>query len=153
MACKNYKNRNYKSAIQTYNGAPQAIAAANTVANPVTVALGGTITDTGCAIEKDVNGFDVECSGLYRVSYDADVTATTAGAVTLALRINGVVAPETLKVNTVAVAGAEEVSAETVRVLHTCCATTDFNVEVIAYSDGTFVGAVNNISANIVKLA
>lgn len=148
-----YKNRNYKSAIQTYNGSSQPILATNTVTNPITVALGGKVTDTGCAIQKDTNGFDIECSGLYRISYDADVTATTAGAVTLAIAINGVVAQETLKINTVAAAGAEEVSAETVRVLNTCCVQNDYNVEIVAYSDGTFVGAINNISANIVKLA
>lgn len=148
-----YKNRNYKSAIQTYNGANQPILATDIVSNPITVNLGGTITDTGCAIKRDFDGFDIEYSGLYRISYDANIAATTAGAVTIGLLINGTLVPETLKTNTVAAAGAEEVSAETIRVLNICNAVSDFNVQVVAYSDGTFVGAIDNISANIVKLA
>lgn len=148
-----YKNRNYKSAIQTYNGTNQPIVATDIISNPITVALGGAITDTGCAIRRDVDGFDIECSGLYRISYDADVVATTAGAVTIGLLINGVLAPETLKTNTVAVGGAEEVSAETVRVFNVCNAISDFNIQAIAYSDGTFVGAIDSISVNVIKLA
>lgn len=148
-----YKNRNYKSAIQTYNGSNQPIVATDIISNPITVALGGAITDTGCAIKRDFDGFNIEYGGLYRISYDADITATTAGAVSIGLLINGVLVPETLKTNTVAAAGAEEVSAETVRVLNVCNAISDFNVQVIAYSDGTFVGAIDSISANVIKLA
>ena len=80
MACnRKLKNPHYKSAQNTYNNAAQAFVAAGT---PVNV-LGVLNTDTGCALKTNTGGFEVECSGLYRISYDVTATATAAGVMTL----------------------------------------------------------------------
>ena len=148
-----YKCRNYKSAVQFYNQGTQAIENTDLVVNPIILALGTRVTDTGVAI--DFNSFDVgvENSGLYRISVALDVLGVTAGDVTFAIALNGQILPETISTIT-AVAGISElVSFETIRVINTCCVNNDFNFSIVAYSDGTGEATVERLSGNALKLA
>lgn len=154
MACKNYKNRNYKSAIQFLNTTDQDILATNTVLNPVLVELGDEILDTGIAFDLMTRGIRVNANGLYRFSANVNIVGGTAGLVTVALTLDGNPLQDTVK--TVDIGGATtevDVSIETLRRLSTCCALTEHTIGVIAYSDGTAVGTIDNVSGNAVKLA
>lgn len=148
-----YKTRCYKSAVQFFNTTDQPILATNTTTNPVTLALGTRVTDTGIAIDFNAFDIDVEASGLYRISATLDVLGVTAGDVSFAIAENGQILPETLNTIT-AVAGISElISFETIRAINVCCGSTDHNFSIVAFSDGTGVATVERLAGNIVKLA
>lgn len=153
MTCNKYKNKNYKSAIQFFNSSPQEILATSLITNPITLSLGTKVTDTGIAIDFNTNSFDIESSGLYRISVTLDVLGVTPGDVSFAIALNGEILPETINTIT-AVAGISElISFETIRTVRACCALTDFSFSVVAFSDGTGVATVEKLSGNAVKLA
>lgn len=154
MSCSRYKNKNYKSAVEFYNAATQALTATNTVANPLTLALvGNVVTNTGVAIDLEPSAIDIEASGLYRVYADIEFTSTAAGTITMALTLDGEILPETIKIRTVGATGTIFIPTETIRALNTCCALSQHNFGVIVYSDGTATGSVIRVSGNAVKLA
>lgn len=148
-----YKNRNYKSAVQFYNTTDQEVLATNTIANPVTLALGSRATDTGVAIDFNAFDLDVEASGLYRISVNMDVLGVTASDISFAIAENGVILPETLSTIT-AVAGISElIPFETIRAINVCAGLLEHNFSVVAFSDGTGAATVTRLAGNIVKLA
>lgn len=154
MACNNYKNRNYKSALQFYNTTDQDILATNTVTNPVYVELGDAITDTGIAFDLLTRSVRVNANGLYRFSANINIVGGTGGLVTVVMTLDDTPMPETRKTVNIGAATTEvEVSMETVRRLATCCALSEHTIGVIAYSDGTAVGAIDSVSGNAIKLA
>lgn len=154
MSCNKYKNRNYKSALQTYNGASQAVAATNTVTNPVILNLGGKITDTGCGFDYCNGGFvNVETSGLFKFESQVEIVATTGGTFTVAMLLDGVVLPETVRRIGIATGGVGQVPIATRRTLKTCCNLSEHNISIIIYSEGTAVGNVTNIAFNAIKSA
>lgn len=154
MSCNKYKNRNYKSALQTYNGASQQILATNIITNPVVLNLGSKITDTGCGFDY-CNGsiVNIETSGLFKFESQIEIIATTGGTFTAAMVLDGVVLPETVRMIGVATGGVGQIPLATLRGLKTCCNIDEHNISVIVYSEGTAVGSVNNVAFNAVKLA
>ena len=153
MACNKYRSKNYKSSMQFVNAVAQTIPATNTVINPVVLALGNKVTDTGVAFELGNNGVYVGCSGLYRISAVVNVTGDTGGDITFALALNGEVLPETVTTITMVDGVAKEVSMETIRPINVCNTFGEYVYSVIAYSDATGVGTVNRVSGNALKLA
>lgn len=154
MACKNYKNRNFKSAVQFFNTVDQDILATNTVLNPVLVELGDATLDTGIAFDLLTRSVRVNANGLYRFSAIVNIVGGTAGLVTLAMTLDGVPMLETIKTVDIGTATTEVVvPLETIKQLSTCSALTEHTIGVIAYSDGTAVGTIDNVSGNAVKLA
>jgi len=154
MSCSKYKNCHYKSAVQFYNSNTQPIVLADTQANPAILSLGSKVTDTGVAISFSSSGIDISKTGLYRISADIRFGGGTAGSITTAMTLNGVVLPETVTSETIGAAGTfSSVSIETVRQLNLCCVNTDDIIGFIAYSDGDAIGSVSSISGNVVKLA
>lgn len=147
-----YKDTHYKSTTQFYNTAVQNVLATNLVGNPLTLNLGGEVTDTGCAINFQQTLIDIESRGLYDVDIDLIVEGVTAGDVTLAITNNGVILPETVRTLNVVATVAEVITLGTVRLFNVCCGA-DTNLRVIAYSDGTGVANVNLVSGSVVKLA
>lgn len=148
-----YKTTHYKSSVQFYGTTPQDILATTLITNPLTLALGNRVTDTGCAIDFRTNDISIESNGLYRASADVEVVGTTAGDVTFALTLNGEILPETLRTVTLVAGASQIVPLETVRNLNTCCQFTSRNIGIIAFSDGTGVGTVTRLSGNVIKLA
>lgn len=148
-----FKTKNYKSAIQFYNSTSQPIVATDIVTSPVILSLGTKATDTGIAIDFESNGFDIEASGLYRISANLDILGVTGGDVTFALALNGQVLPETITTITAVADISELISFETVRTISICCAVTDFNFSIVAFSDGTGEATVERLSGNAIKLA
>lgn len=154
MACNKYKNKNYKSAVEFYNTVTQTLATTNTATNPLTLNLvSSTVTNTGVAIDLEPSAIDIECSGLYRVYADIEFTSTAAGIITMALTLDGVVLPETIKVRTVGTTGSIFVATETIRRVQTCCALEQHRFGVVVYSDGAATGTIDRVSGNAVKLA
>lgn len=154
MSCRNYKNRNYKSAVQFSNTVDQDILATNTVTNPVYAELGDAVTDTGIAFDLLTRSVRVNANGLYRFSANVNIVGGTAGLVTLAMTLDGVPMPETIKTVDIGAATTEVVvPLETVRSLSTCCALSERLIGIVTYSDGTAVGTIDNVSGNAIKLA
>lgn len=154
MSCKDYKNRNYKSAIQFYNDTDQDITAANIVTNPVTVQLGDVVTDTGIAFDIGTRTIRVNANGLYRFSAILNIVGGTAGIVNVAMTLDGIPMPETIKRVDIDTATTERiVPLETIRRIMTCCSVEQHNIGIVAWSDGTAVGAIDTVSGNALKLA
>ena len=55
-----YKTTHYKSSVQFYGNTPQEILATTLITNPLTLALGNRVTDTGCAIDFCANDISIE---------------------------------------------------------------------------------------------
>lgn len=153
MSCNKYKNRNYKSALQFYSATQQPLAATNLIANPITVSLGAKVTDTGLAFEMDNNTISVECSGLYKITADVNIVGETAGEVYFAIALNGIVLPETIRTITTAADIYREIHTGTVRAINLCNVLSEYNITVIAWSDGTGTTTIDRVAGNIVKLA
>lgn len=153
MSCNKYRNKNYKSSIQFANSTEQAIPATNVITNPLLLALGNKVTDTGVAFELGNNAVYVGCSGLYRVSAMVNVTGDTGGDITFALALNGDVLPETITTITMVDGVAKEVSLESIRPINICNTFGEYTFTVVAYSDATGVGTVNRVAGNALKLA
>lgn len=148
-----YKTKCYKSAIQFYNTTDQPILATNTIVNPVTLALGARVTDTGIAIDFNAFDLDVEVSGLYRISINLDSLGVTGGDITFAIAENGQILPETISTITAVADITKLASFETIRAINVCNGNADHNFSLIAFSDGTGVATVTRLAGNIVKLA
>lgn len=154
MACNNYKNRNYKSAVQFLNTIDQDITATDIVTNPVYIELGDAITDTGIAFDLLTRSIRVNANGLYRFSAILNIVGGTAGFVTVAMTLDGIPLQETIKTVDIGAATTEiAVPLETVRRLNTCSALSEHLIGIVVYSDGTAVGTVDNVSGNAIKLA
>lgn len=151
MACNKYKNKNYKSALQTFNNATQAIEDTNIVTAPVSLALGSKVTDTGCAFQLGNNGIYVAYNGLYRIDANIEVDGVTDGNVTFALTLNGEVLPETVRTISMVATINKVLALKTERVINICNTFGEYNFGVIAWSDGTGEGIVNRVSMTAVK--
>lgn len=153
MGCNRYKSRNYKSAIQFLNTTPQLLTATSLIGNPITVALGNKITDTGLAFELSNNSIDVDYSGLYVVDADVNIVGTVAGDVYFAIALNGIVLPETIRSITTAADIYREIHTRTVRPLNVCNSLNEYNFSIVAWSDGTGTTTIERVAGNIIKLA
>lgn len=146
MACnQRLKNSHYKSAQNAYNNTEQTMAA---TATPVNV-LGVLNTDTGCAIDTNAGGFLIQCSGLYRISYDVVFTAGAAGTEVLQGMKDAAALPCMTAQATVAADGSVTLHAETTVYIPVCCGNTP---TISAFMSGV-AGTVNHVCASVVKLA
>lgn len=153
MSCSRYKTRNYKSALQFLNATPLDLAATSLIANPITVPLGNEVTDTGLAFDLSNNSIEVNCSGLYVIDADVNITGTVAGDVFFAIALNGVVLPETIRTITTAADIYREIHTRTVRPINVCNSLNEYNFSIVAWSDGTGTTTIERVAGNIVKLA
>ena len=146
MACnQRLKNPHYKSAQNAYNNTTQTMPA---TATPINV-LGVLTTDTGCGIDTNTGGFTVNCSGLYRISYDVTFTATTAGTETLQGLKDTVALPCMTAQATAAANGTVTLHAETTLYIAACCGAAP---NISAVLSGV-AGTVTHVCASVVKLA
>ena len=145
MNCSS-KNGRYKSTVDIYNNASQAL-----TSTPSPLTLVGTVaTNTGIALDPKTSTIDVTYPGTFLVSVDAIFTATTAGQITLQLYSDGVALPETARTITVPV-GTSEISTSTIRRFVPNCQN-PISIQVYANTDGTAVGNVTLIDSKAVKL-
>lgn len=153
MACNKYKNCHYKSAVQFYSNNVQPFLTTNIITNPVALDIGSKVTDTGMSIDEGTNSLTIENTGLYRFSANATILGAVAGDAYVAMTLDGVVMPETLKRVSLTTADYTNVSLETVRQLSTCCGISNHIIGYIVYSDATASGSVTALSGNAIKLA
>lgn len=95
MACSN--SRYQKSGITLINANAQTVTAAAT-----TLAPGTSVFTSGCSLALGGNGIAIQSSGLYRAEGHVTITPSAAGTITLALYLNGVLLPSSVRQNTVA---------------------------------------------------
>lgn len=146
MACnQRLKNTHYKSAQNAYNNTTQTFVAAGT---PVNV-LGILNTDTGCSINTTTGGFAVECSGLYRVSYDVVFTPTAAGVAVLQGYKDTSTLPCMNAQATVVAGSTYTLHAETTVYIPVCCNGTP----TISAQISGVAGSISHVCASMVKLA
>ncbi len=145
MNCSS-KNSRYKSTLQLYNSATQALSA---TPSPLTL-MGTVVTNTGIALEPKTSEIDVVWPGTFLFNVDAIITATTAGQVTLQLYGDGVALPETIRTINVPV-GTSEICLSTIRRMVPNCQNS-INVQVYSNTDGTAVGDVTLVACSAVKL-
>lgn len=153
MSCNRYKTKNYKSALQFLNATPIDLTATSLIANPITVPLGNKVTDTGLAFDLSNNSIEVNCSGLYLIDADVNITGTVAGDVFFAIALNGVVLPETIRTITTAADIYREIHTRTVRPINLCNALSEYNFSIVAWSDGTGTTTIERVAGNAIKLA
>ena len=151
MACNKCKNK-VKSTIAFVNSAAQPIAATNTIVNPVVLALGSKVSNTGIALDLDSNAISVDASGIYRIAANVDILGTTAGDITFAIAMDGNILPESIATITMVVDIAKLLAIEVVRPINVCNAFTEHNFSLVAYSGGTGAGTVTRVSGNAIKL-
>lgn len=145
MACgKTLKTCTVRSAQTAYNDAEQAFVATGT---PITI-LGVKATDTGVAIDTEPTVFRINASGIYRISYDVDLTAAGAGDVSLQLYDGMTALPCAIAARTVADGLDYAMHVETTLHLATCC--------TVGHSIGARVGGVagtvTHVCASCIKL-
>lgn len=146
MACnQRLKNSHYKSAQNAYNNTAQTMAA---TATPVNV-LGVLNTDTGCAIDTNAGGFLIQCSGLYRISYDVTFTAGAAGTEVLQGLKDSAPLPCMSAQVTTAADSIYTLHAETTVYIPVCCG----NTPTISAVMSGVAGTVTHVCASVVKLA
>lgn len=146
MSCnRNLKNQHYKSAQSAYNNASQAFAATGT---PLAV-LGVLITDTGCSIDTVAGGFQINASGLYRVSYDVTFTPSAEGVAVLQGLKDTSTLPCFNAQETVAAGSVYMLHAETIIYIPVCCN----GAPTISATLGGVAGTVSHVCASVVKLA
>lgn len=146
MSCNNrLKNSHYKSAQNAYNNSTQAFAAVGT---PVSV-LGVLNTDTGCSIDTVTGGFQINSSGLYRISYDVTFTTASAGVAVLQGLKGTSTLPCMSSQATVASGSVYTLHAETTAYIPVCCNGTP----TISATLGGVAGTISHVCASVVKLA
>lgn len=146
MACNNkLKNPHYKTAQSAYNNTTQTMPETST---PVNI-LGVLTTDTGCGADTNTGGFTVNCTGLYRISYDVTFTAGAAGTETLQGYKDTVALPCMTAQATAAANGTVTLHAETVLYIAACCGATP----TISAALSGVAGTVTHVCASVVKLA
>jgi len=92
------KNPHYKSAVETYNTATQAL-----TTTPTPLGLTGTVlTNTGVSLDPEQAAVKINNAGLYQATANIQATATAAGLVSVALYLDGVLLPETQRTVTAA---------------------------------------------------
>lgn len=144
----NLKDRHYKSSTEFYNNSTQSVGATMAPMN-----LQGTeITDTGVSLDLEQNSIVIQHSGLYRIHGTVSFNATTAGAVTVQMYLNGLPLPETLRIKTVAV-GNNLIELDTIRGFRTSCGQNPQRIQFMIMTDGTAAGNVTFVSGNALKEA
>lgn len=146
MSCNNrLKNSHYKSAQNAYNNASQEFA---TTGTPVAV-LGVLNTDTGCSIDTVAGGFQINSSGLYRVSYDVTFTPSAAGVAVLQGFKDTATLPCLNTQETVAAGSVYTLHGETTIYIQVCCN----GNPTISATIGGVAGTISHVCASVVKLA
>ncbi len=146
MSCNNrLKNSHYKSAQNAYNNATQAFSAVGT---PVAV-LGVLNTDTGCSVDTVTGGFQINSSGLYRISYDVTFTTASAGVAVLQGYKGTSQLPCMTAQATVATGTVYTMHIETTVYIPVCCN----GAPTISATLGGVAGTMSHVCASVVKLA
>lgn len=137
-----------KSCERHYNNNSQTFEAGQTI----TLQIAGTkVVDTGISIETEQNSYTTVKKGLYHISGDVVIDATTAGDITFQILMDGVVLPCTIKAETIPVDNTS-IHTETDLMLDGCCCDVShtFTYQIVST---TAAGSVIALCTGITKLA
>lgn len=150
MGCGTSKKRaNYKSCVRYYNNAIQTLTTDDTTQ---IVIAGARVADTGISIEAQPSSYTILTRGLYHISGDIVINATTAGNATFAAYMDGVVLPCTFTNHRLA-AGNNEIHFETDILIDSCCCDVNKTITFAVILDATAVGSVTHVCTGIIKEA
>lgn len=151
MSCGSRKNKNCyaKSCQRYYNNNAQVLDAGETLQ---LVIAGNRVVDSGISIETQPQNFITVKTGLYRISGDVVISPTAAGDVTLAVYMDGVQLPCTLRTITLGT-GTREVHTETDLELDGCCCDVEHSFAFVLISPGAGAGTVIESCYAMLKLA
>lgn len=111
------KNPHYKSAVETYNTATQAL-----TTTPAPLGLTGTVlTNTGVSLAPEQAAVKINNAGLYRASANVQATATAAGDIVIGLYLDGVLLPETRRTVTAAADASVSITTDMLRSIPCDC--------------------------------
>ena len=111
------KNPHYKSAVETYNTATQAL-----TITPAPLGLTGTVlTNTGVSLDPEQAAVRINNAGLYRASANIQALATAAGDIVIGLYLDGVLLPETRRTVTAAADAAVSITTDMLRSIPCDC--------------------------------
>lgn len=111
------KNPHYKSAVETYNTATQAL-----TITPAPLGLTGTVlTNTGVSLDPEQAAVKINNAGLYQARANVQALATAAGDIVIGLYLDGVLLPETLRTVTAAADSAVSITTDMLRSIPCDC--------------------------------
>lgn len=150
MSCSNSTNKscNQKSCQRYYNNNAQAFIAGQTIN---LIIAGNKVVDSGISIETEPQNYTTVKTGLYHISGDVVIDATTEGEATLQVYMDGVALPCTVKNVTLPV-GNTAIHTETDLSLTGCCCNVSHSFTFVLTSV-TAVGSVIEFCSGVLKLA
>lgn len=150
MACgSSKKNPRYKSCVRYYNNNTQALAAGATVQLQI---AGSRVTDTGVSIETQPSSYTILTRGLYHISADVEINATTGGDVEIIAYMDGVELPCMKKTKTLEV-GYDTIHTETDLEIDACCCSVSKTITFAVKSVSAAIGSVVHVCSGIIKEA
>ena len=150
MGCssRRHKTCHDKSCQRNYNNNPQALAANQTLQLTI---QGANVVDSGISIESQPLSYKILKTGIYHISADLSLNATTGGVVTLQAFLDGVPLPCTKKEQT-AFGGTNTIHTETDLPFDHCCPDINHSI-TFQLINTTAVGNVVEFCSGITKLA
>ncbi len=113
------KNPHYKSAVESYNTATQAL-----TTTPAPLGLTGTVlTNTGVSLDPEQAAVKINNSGLYKADANIQALASAAGDIVIALYLDGVLLPETQRTVTAAASATVSLTTDMLRSVPCNCNT------------------------------
>lgn len=147
MANCSLKNPHYKSAVETYNTATQAL-----TTTPSPLGLTGTVlTDTGVSLSPEQAAIKINNSGLYKATANVQALATAAGSVVIALYMDGVLLPETQRTTTAAADSTISITSDMLRSVQCCC--NAHTLQLYGWVTGSAAASVSFAQLAVVKEA
>lgn len=141
------KNPHYKSAVETYNTATQAL-----TITPAPLGLTGTVlTNTGVSLDPEQAAVKINNAGLYRASANIQALASAAGNIVIAMYLDGVLLPETQR--TVTAAANDTVSVTTNMLRSVPCSCNTHTLQLYGWVVGAAAAEVTFAQLAIVKEA
>lgn len=149
--CCNTPIQYQKSSLTTFANSATTIDPTTTGGVPAT--FGTETTSTGCSINGTTSGATIEKSGLYLISFDANVTTTAGpGLLNAQLYLAGVPVPAAIASETTLVGDTDNISFTIVLYIPVCCMSNQ--TLSVVYSSTAITGlTVNHNTLTVVKLA
>ena len=141
------KNPHYKSAVETYNTATQAL-----TTTPAPLGLTGTVlTNTGVSLDPEQAAVKINNAGLYQARANVQALATAAGDIVIALYLDGVLLPETQRTVTAAADATVSITTDMLRSIPCDC--NAHTLQLYGWAVGSAAASVTFAQLGVVKQA
>lgn len=141
------KNPHYKSAVESYNTATQAL-----TTTPAPLGLTGTVlTNTGVSLSPEQAAVKINNAGLYQARANVQALAAAAGDIVIGLYLDGVLLPETRRTVTAAADAAVSITTDMLRSIPCDC--TSHTLQLYGWVVGAAAASVTFAQMATVKQA